>query len=181
MIRINLLPVRAAQKKEKLVSQVAVLIVSLVATAVICAGLQTMLSAKIEDTQKQIQDANTEIANLNKKIGEVDKIKKLTADLENKRKVLASLEEGRSGPVRLLDELSKAIPDKVWIDSFQVSGANVAISGSGLTEEDVAVFMRALEESEYYKGLDLEIIQESKEGNTFKLKCNVETPVKKKS
>jgi len=181
MIRINLLPVRAAQKKEKFISQVVVLIVTLVVTAAICAGLQTMLSGKIETTENQIQEANAEIVSLNKKIGEVDKIKKLTADLENKRKVLASLEAGRSGPVRLLDELSNAIPEKVWIDSFQVSGANVAISGSGLTEEDVAVFMRSLEESEYYKGLDLEIIQESKDGNTFKLKCNVETPVKKKS
>jgi len=181
MIRINLLPVRAAQKKEKLISQIVVLSVTLVATALICGGLQAMLSSKIAERREQIQEADREIASLNKKIGEVDKIKKLTADLENKRKVLASLEAARSGPVRLLDELSRAIPEKVWIDSFQVSGGNVSISGSGLTEEDVAVFLKALDDSDYYQGVNLEVIQDSKEGNTFKLQCRVQNPPKKQS
>jgi len=176
MIRINLLPVRAAQKKEKLISQVVVLILALVGAAAICIALQTMLSSKIEDYQADIKQADREIAQLNKKIGEVDKIKKLTADLEKKRKVLADLEAGRSGPVRLLDQLSQSIPEKVWINDLTVKGPSVKITGAGLTAEDVAVFLRALEESPYYKNITLGEIKDSKQGNTFNLTCQVETP-----
>lgn len=176
MIKINLLPVRAAQKKEKMISQIIVLVVAIVATGAICFALQSLLSSKIEEYKSDIKKADQEIAQLNRKIGEVDKIKKLTADLEKKRKVLADLEAGRSGPVKLLDELGMAMPEKVWIDDLTVKGGAVKISGAGLTAEDVAVFLRSLEESPYYQNVSLGEIKDSKQGNTFNLTCQVEKP-----
>lgn len=180
MIRINLLPVRAAQKKEKLISQIIILCTALGITAFACVSLQTMLSSQIDKHHAMIKKSDADISRLNKKIGEVDKIKKLTADLEKKRKVLSDLEEGRSGPVRLLDELSRVIPERVWIDSLSVKGGAVSIKGAGHTAEDVAVFMRSLEDSPYYKGIRLSEIKDSKKGNTFGIKCSVEKTAAKK-
>lgn len=176
MIRINLLPVRAAQKKEKLISQVVILVLSVALVGLGCAGMQTLLSTKIKDVRGEISSAQNEINRLNKKIGEVNKIKKLTAELDSKKKVLESLEAGRSGPVKLLDELSAVIPDNVWIDSFQLSNGGISLRGKGITEEVIAVFLRDLEASPYFQGVELGSVRRGTQGNDFDLSCRVETP-----
>ena len=67
MIRINLLPVRAAQKKEKLVSQVVILVGALVLVALGCGALQGLLISNISDYEKKISSTESEIKALNKK------------------------------------------------------------------------------------------------------------------
>jgi len=178
MIRINLLPVRAAQKKEKLISQIVILVGSVVLVGVGCYAVQALLLSKIEDTQQKITATQNEIRDLDKKIGEVNKIKQLTADLDAKKKVLEDLESGRTGPVRGLDELSRVIPDKVWISSLQVANGSVTLKGRGTTEEVIAVFMRDLEDSPYYRGVELGSIKRGSQGNDFDLRCRIEAPPK---
>lgn len=176
MIRINLLPVRAAQKKEKLISQIVILVFAIVVVGLGCFGMQRLLSSKIENVKREIASTQNEIATLNKKIGEVNKIKKLTEELDSKKKVLESLEAARSGPVRTLDELSNVIPDSVWIDSFQLASGVITLRGKGTTEEVVAVFLRDLEASPYFQGVELGSVKRSDQGNDFDLTCRVETP-----
>jgi len=176
MIRINLLPVRAAQKKEKLISQIVILVGSIVLVGLGCYAVQGLLQSKIDDTQSEIVAIQNEINVLNKKIGEVNKIKQLTADLDSKKKVLENLEAGRSGPVRSLDELSRIIPDKVWISSLQVANGSVTLRGQGTTEEVVAIFMRDLEASPYFQGVELGSVRRGGQGNEFDLSCRLETP-----
>ncbi|PLY02887.1 MAG: fimbrial protein [Desulfuromonas sp.] len=176
MIRINLLPVRAAQKKEKLISQIVILVGSIVLVGLACSAVQGLLGGKISDAEQKISTTKNEIRRLDKKIGEVDKIKQLTADLDSKKKVLEDLDAGRTGPVKWLDELSSVIPDKVWINSLQVANGKVSLNGTGTTEEVIAVFMRDLEASPYYVGVDLGAVKRGKQGNSFDLTCRLESP-----
>jgi len=178
MIRINLLPVRAAQKKEKLISQIVILVGAIVVVGLGCFAVQSLLVSKIDNVRTEITNAENEINQLNKKIGEVNKIKQLTAELDEKKKVLENLEASRSGPVKILDELSNVIPDKVWIDSFQLSSGSIALRGQGTTEEIIAVFLRDLEDSPYFQGVELGSVKRGKQGNDFDLTCRVETPAK---
>ena len=92
--------------------------------------------------------------------------------------ILATLKSNRSGPVRLLDELSKLIPEKVWVSSFSESAGAISISGAGLTEESVANFMRKLEESPYYMDVELDVLEQKqvdgRDTQSFKIRCAVE-------
>ena len=180
MIRINLLPVRAAQKKEKLISQVVILVGAIVLVGVGCAGVQWLLSSKISETEAKIKKAQGDIRSLDKKIGEVNKIKALTADLDSKKKVLEDLEAGRSGPVRVLDELSSVIPEKVWISTFSLANDQISMRGQGTTEEVIAEFLRDLEASPYFQGVELGSVKRGKQGNDFDVRCRVEKPAAKK-
>ena len=180
MIRINLLPVRAAQKKERLRSQIVILVLTVVFVVIVCVVADLSISSKIESVQADIQRKNAEIAQLKKVIGEVDRYKNLKATLQSKLDVLDQLKANRSGPVRLLDELSIAIPDKVWIDSFKEDGAgNISITGTGMNEETVADFLQRLESSPYYQGIELVVIQKKiiagRETESFAINCKVET------
>ncbi|GAB4170343.1 MAG: PilN domain-containing protein [Geothermobacteraceae bacterium] len=160
MIRINLLPVRAVQKKEQLRSQVVILVLSVLLVGASCAALYMSMDGKIKDVRADIDRKNRKIAELRKKIGEVGRVKKLQEELRGKIEVLQTLKKNRSGPVHLLDELNRSLPPKLWLTNFGEGGADVRISGVGLNEETVAEFMRNLEKSEYFQNIQLRVTEQ---------------------
>ena len=180
MIRINLLPVRAAQKKEKLRGQLVILILCLILTVAGCGAAYALLSMKVGDVKADISRNQNEINRLKKTLGEVAHFKRLQEELRGKLDVLDKIKAGKTGPVRLLDELSRAVPAKLWIDSFRESGGNISISGQGLNEETVAQFMRNLENSPYYQHVELQVIEQAPSGGRklqkFSITCRAETP-----
>jgi type IV pilus assembly protein PilN len=144
MIRINLLPVRQVKKREAS-RQILVLAALIVVGALI--GNYVWYSS-LESTEKanaeRISRTKGKIAELEKVIGEVNNINKRKKELEDKLKVLDQLRKGRSGPVRMMDALSEATPKKVWLQSFDEKSNAVKITGTALSHEDVAEFMRGL-------------------------------------
>ncbi len=182
MIRINLLPVKAAQKKEKLRGQLAILGVSVVVVLIGCAGVYASLLGKVSSEQDSIRQKEDEINRLRKTIGEVAHFKKLQKELSGKLEILQALKDGKSGPVHLLDELSHSLPDKLWITSFKESGGGVSLSGIGLNEETVAQFLRNLEASPYYQNVELKVVEQTVQGGLklqkFNVDCRVEAPQK---
>ena len=144
LIRINLLPVRQAAKK-----QYGQQVLVLIAVVLLGAGLgnyfwlsstqdrSNKLQARIDDTQRRITE-------LEKVIGEVNNINKRKKEVEDKLKILAELRKGRSGPVRMLDALATSIPNKVVINDFNESNSAVHLSGRAVSHEDVAEFMKSL-------------------------------------
>ncbi|MBW2504177.1 MAG: PilN domain-containing protein [Deltaproteobacteria bacterium] len=161
MIRINLLPVKAAQKKEMLKSQIFIAFLALIITCGICGMAYMHILGKVQDKQSEIDQKRFEISKLMKTIGEVNQFKKRQKELRAKLDILEQLKSARSGPVILLDELYKAIPDKVWLTSFSEGGGTVNISGIGVSEETVAMFMRNLERSNFFKSVELKITQQN--------------------
>ena len=114
MIRINLLPVKAAHKKELLKGQLMVIVLVLIVTVGVCGAAYTHIVGEVDDVQKQIDKKKSEIAQLQKVIREVKDFEKRQKDLRAKLNVLEKLKTARIGPVYLLDELYKAIPEKLW-------------------------------------------------------------------
>ncbi len=185
MIRINLLPVKAARKKEQLRNQIIVLVVTLLLVIGGCFAVYSSLQGDISDVKNDIHRHQQEINRLKKKIGEVNRFKKLQQELKNKLAVLAALKSSKSGPVHMMDDLINVLPDKMWIEEFKQRGDSITISGIGLTEDDVADFMTSLEKSKYYKDVVLKVTkQQEKQGlklQRFTVTCKVEKhkPAKK--
>lgn len=164
MIRINLLPVKAAQKKEKLKGQLLVAALALVVTFGLCGLAYMHVLGMVQEKQEQIEAKRFEISKLMKTIGEVKQFEKRQAELKAKLDVLKQLKDARTGPVYLLDELYKALPDKVWLTKFKEGGGNVSLSGIGVSEESVALFMRNLESSDYFRNVELKVTQQNVQG-----------------
>jgi len=185
MIRINLLPVRAAQKKEKLRSQILVAIGCLVLVVFGCVAAYMHISMQLDDEQAQITQKRQQIAALQKQIGEVGRFKKLQEELRGKLDVLDKLKQGRTGPAQYLDELNSVMPEKLWLTSFQENAGRVTLQGAALNEKVVAEFMRNLNSSEYFKDINLvQTEQAEQEGlklQKFQLTLMVSLPTKKES
>ena len=179
MIRINLLPVKAAQKKEMLKGQLMVVALTLIVSAGVCAAGYVYVTGEVETRQGQINNKKAEIARLAKVIKEVKDFENRQKDLRAKLDVLEKLKSSRGGPLYLLDELYRALPEKVWLTSFKESNGRAQIKGVGANEEDVAIFMRNLEQSTMYEGVDLKVtkqrIQNKIKFHEFDITCKTKT------
>lgn len=175
MIRINLLPVKAAQKKEMLKSQLMVVVLTLIVTVGLCGAAYMYVASEIKDRQARIDQKQAEISLLRKKIGEVNQFKKRQKALRAKLDVLERLKAARVGPLYMLDALYEAMPDKLWLSMVQLRPGRMNVSGVGVNEESVALFMRNLETSAFFAGVELkvtkQITQEKIKFQKFDLTC----------
>ena len=151
MIRINLLPVRAAKRREGGKQQLLLLVLALI----IALGANFFWWKRISDDlsalDQQISRTKQEIAQLEKTIGEVKSITQEKKALEDKLKILDNLKKGRTGPVRVMDELSSLIPPKVWLLNWQEQGGAVLMTGKAVTYEDLSVFSKKLKGSKHFR------------------------------
>lgn len=169
MIKINLLPVRAAKKKETAVQQIAIFCVSLVVVLAVVMGMYFVKRMQITATRNEITAANDKINELKKKIGKLEELKSLKDQVKKKLDVLTQLRKNKSGPAQRLATLSTITPDQLWLTAYSESGADVRLSGLALNEELIATFMRSLESSADYMNVEL-LVSEQNESAGAKLK-----------
>jgi type IV pilus assembly protein PilN len=176
MIEINLLPVRAARKRESLRFQFTVFSLIFVFILIIIAYLgwsSGKREARIDTQLKLVQD---DLARLNKEVGEIDELKQRKAKLEQKLEVIKDLDKGRLRAAYILGELSQRTPEKVWIESLDKSGRDLKIAGVALDNDTIANFMDVLGHSKYFTGVDLEVTEQINRGGLklmrFSLRCS---------
>lgn len=180
MIKINLLPVRAAKKKETLRQQQAVFLLSVFAIVAIWLGLYFFLQLKISSTKDEIAKSEAEIQELQAKIGKINDLKKLKEEVKKKLDVLEMLRKGKDGPVRRLVTLSDSSPDKLWLTKYAESGSDISISGVAYNEELIALYMRNIEASPDFQNVELIVSEQAEMAGTkvkkFELKMALEAP-----
>lgn len=144
LIRINLLPVKQAAKRE--VGKQLLLLGGLVLAGALMGNYLWMndRQTRSDRLRTQITDTQKRITELERVIGEVNNINKRKKEVEDKLKILNELRKGRSGPVRMLDALATSIPVKVTVNTFAESNSAVKLSGRAVSHEDVAEFMKSL-------------------------------------
>ncbi|MBI5286028.1 MAG: PilN domain-containing protein [Deltaproteobacteria bacterium] len=164
MIRINLLPVRLERKKETVRQQVSIAILSTVFLAVVLGGLHLAKVVEIKRLKTEIDSLNQEFARLKKEIGELTRIKNDKKVLEEKLNIVRQLEQNKTGPMRMLEEITRAIPEKAWIETLKDSDTATVITGVALSEEVIAEFMRGMEKSPNMSKVVLEVSQQTDKG-----------------
>ncbi len=157
MIRINLLPFRAARKKENIRRQLMVYGLSVVLLLSIMGYTFFYLTSTLnglKEDEKRIQDELKTYEQTIKRIAELEKkIKEIRAKLE----VIRELERNKTGPVHLLDELALAVPkEKLWLSSMKETKGSLTLTGTAMDNETIALFMTNLEKSDYISGVELQ-------------------------
>ena len=160
MIRINLLESeRAASSKPKAaagggaatggggsgIGPYVPLLGGLIVAGLGCGYFFMTLTAEINDTTARIVTAKAEVAKL-----QLEKAKK--EELERKRKsfqdqvnLIERLKAEQGGPVRMLDEIQKALPDFVWLTKMDQTGATLKITGEASNNNAIADFLNNLQ------------------------------------
>jgi type IV pilus assembly protein PilN len=169
MIKINLLPVRAAKKKETAIQQVSIFCFTIALVALVVIVLYGLRLGQIASTKNDISTANAKINELKTKIGKLEELKKFKEQVKKKLDVLAQLRKNKTGPAQRLATLSDITPEKLWLTAYAESNDNVRLAGVAYTEDLIAQFMRSVQASNDYAGVEL-IVSEQKEVSGTKLK-----------
>ena len=158
MIRINLLTEAraAAAKKKGPALPTGAKLNNLILTGGILLGIlyiATMglvLTSKRRRLDDEIGRAKEEVARLKSIIDEVKSYEDKKKSLEEKIALINNLKTNQRGPVRLMDEVSKALPDLVWLTELQVQDNLLTLKGKTLSPNAVATYLENLKKSPFF-------------------------------
>ena len=163
MIRINLLPFRAARKKENIRRQVSVFFLLLAFAAVSLIYYNGSLNSKIATLETEIQGKRKELATYQKAVQEIQRIKQRLRDLQNKTRIINQLNANREWPLTFLDSINDLVLEKrMWLTELRMNGRNISIRGIALDNKTVADFMTRLEDSNLYTNINLRTVNQKK-------------------
>jgi type IV pilus assembly protein PilN len=163
MIRINLLPYRAARKKENISIQVNIFFGSLIVAIGIIFLVNTYLSGRIDKLNNEIASTKQQVAKYEEINKEIAEIKNKLDVLERKIQVINSLERDRKAPVENLDSLYNLVVEKrMWYTQIEEKGDDVKVSGIAVDNQTVADYMTRLEKSDRYTNVRLSAIKQHK-------------------
>ncbi len=155
MVRINLLPVRISKKKEagkqQLAAIAAVLVLGLAANWIWASAR----SGDLADREKKMARTRADIAQLDRIIGEVKSLRAQQQELKAKLDVLDKLKQGRTGPVKMLDDLATLMPKRLWLKKMEEKAGKVTFQGTASSIDDVSLFMTALKGSRFFGDVEL--------------------------
>ena len=165
MIRINLLPFRAARKKDNIRRQVSVFLLMLIIVAIATISINIWMSNNVQALTNEVAAKKTELARYDKINKEIEKIRKQLELFDKKIDVIKTLELNRKGPLRLLDSMTGiVIENRMWLTSMTEQKGAVNIKGIAIDEETVANFMRRLEASGLFASVNLKNIKQTSVG-----------------
>lgn len=169
MIRINLFPFRAARIKENIRRQVTIYLLSTVFLILAMSYFTLDFSKKVSVLRGDQDEKQRKLASFKTTTVKMQKLKKTIADVELKLNTIRDLEKGKTGPVKLLDDIATSVPrEKLWLVSLKESKGTLTLTGTAMDNETVADFMNRLESTESMKSVEL-VKTQQKEITTLKL------------
>jgi Tfp pilus assembly protein PilN len=154
MIKINLLsegkrPAAVRKSKSsalegKDVGQ-AMLAVGILLGILAVAGYWWILDGQAKAKQAEIDQAQREVDALASVLKEVEDYKAKKASLEQKIQVINELKLNQRGPVRVMDHISRALPELLWLDRMKMTANSIQVEGRAFNTNAVANFMDNLD------------------------------------
>jgi type IV pilus assembly protein PilN len=177
MIKINLLSSQKAKKTRKKIEIQSQLILASVVLSVILliwGYVWILLNEKVDHLQSNKAKLTTELGALKAKVKEVENYERDKKVVEDKIKIIQQLRKNQSIPVFLLDEVSKSLPERVWLVGLVEQGGTVDLEGRATTNGEIVDFINNLKKSALFKDIQILESRQSMEGAisiyNFKLK-----------
>jgi len=180
MIKINLLVESRAEKVSRapLITVGAgglnnYILIGMIVLGLAYVGLRYWrLTTRLRGIETGIAANQSEFERLKPIIAEVEAYKKKAAALRHKIDVIEQLKQNQTGPVRIMDEVCKAVPELVWLTSMTLNGNQLMLSGQALNENAVANFITNLGASPFFAEPSLGIMtQDERAVFSFNLTC----------
>ena len=146
MIRINLLPKERQRRAGIKVPMAAAY--GGIGAIVVLAGLGYYwyrLDQQIDQLKGEVSRATQELKRYENEIKRVNQFKADKQRLEERLKIVGRLAEEQVGPVRLLDQVSRALPEEVWLTAMNKTRERLVLQGYAFSNTGIANFMTELQ------------------------------------
>ncbi len=145
MARINLLPWREEQRKERQRRFLSTLLGTVILGIAVVFLVMTVFDQKINHQQLRNGVVKKEISKLEARIKKIDELERIRNRLISRKQVIERLQASRSMTVELLDNLAKSIPVGVTLVTVRQQGPNLELTGSSQSNARVSAYLRELE------------------------------------
>ena len=142
----------------------------------VCLGLFFYVSGQIRELDTKIAAAEQRQRELQEIKRQVDALELKRATFQRKVDLIERLKAEQSGPVHMLDEVSKSLPDYVWLTNLDQTGNAVRFQGQSNGLTSVADFISALERSGWFPNVDLASSTEANNIITYALTAQFKNP-----
>lgn len=183
MIKINLLPVKAAKRRADGQKQLLIGAAAVTLTIIGIIFFNGAMSARIDSERAENTRLEQAIAKLKSEMGDYDTIKAQREELIKQRDAIRKLQANRSGPVWMMRELSDVLspgkgptinkeayeeqlkrdvnagfnpnwdPRRVWLLDYTERAQSVTLKGAAKSDEDVAEFLKRLKQSAFFSNV----------------------------
>ena len=189
MIRINLLAVERGRtrKSSRLVISPAhrvTIAASLILIATVLGIGWWFMSLRQQSAQldRDIAVAEAETVQLRTVLAQVQKFEARKAQLTQRVTLIEQLRRGQSAPVHVLDEISRSLPERLWLADMKQVGEDFTIAGFAASLPSLSDFVANLEATKWFKRpveiLDSQVLTEKDTGELvkFSIKATLNNP-----
>ncbi len=156
MIKVNLFPFREAIIKENIRRQATIYILSVIFVLLASSYFYLDLNNKVKALREERDVKQKELDSFKDTNKKIATLKKTIAEVEVKLKTIERLEKGKTGPVKLLDDIASSVQkDKLWLTTLKEQGGKLILNGTAMDNETVADFMDRLESTKSVNSVEL--------------------------
>ena len=166
MIRINLLAVERKPEKPSFFAGHKVIILGtaiLAAAALLMAWRFFAMRQETARLDTELRQAQQEQQRLRSVLQQVEDFEKRKQQLQERVALIEDLRKGQGAPVRMLDEISRALPDRLWLTEMVQDASGVKIEGRTTSLTSLSDLVGNLESSGYF-ARPVEILDSQVEG-----------------
>lgn len=178
MIKINLIseaPTAAVTKRKRPefslgAKQGDIILVTVLAISIaVCGTWWFILKSKRADLKELERQRTVERDELQPFIDKVEELEAKRSLLKRKVDVINDLKNKQHGPVRIMDEVSRALPELAWLTQLKLSGNSITLTGEAMDENAVANYYSNLDSSPFFEEPEVKNLARKGEDFSFTL------------
>jgi len=188
MIRINLLTTERFQRAKApavMLEAKRVTIGASLALLVTVLGLGWWFWSLHQQSQRldiDIARAELDTVQLRAVISQVQKFEARKAQLQQRVTLIEQLRHGQTTPVRVLEQISRSVPDRLWLADLKQAGNDFTLGGFATTMTALSDFVARIEDTKSFRRpveiIDSQMTTDAKTGDLVKfvVKANYVDP-----
>jgi len=149
-IRVNLLPHRAERRQRQKKAFVFFTVISLLAGIALVLAVWSVLQGQIASQRDRNEFISAENRKLDLQIREIATLRQEIDALRARQRAVEDLQADRNQPVYLMDELTRQVPEGIYLKSVKQEGRKVSVAGWAASNERVSEFLRNLQANSKY-------------------------------
>ncbi|MCB1056185.1 MAG: PilN domain-containing protein [Acidobacteria bacterium] len=127
-------------------------------------GEWLLLRSTLASRKAEVKVLQKEYDELKPIIDEVEAFEARNAELERKIGVIQDLKAQQYGPVRVMDQVSRALPELAWLSRMDVDRSTIRLVGQASNENAVANFIENLDRVDGFQEPSLQHMRETRGG-----------------
>ena len=118
---------------------------------VVSLGYWLYAKRNLANTVATMEQRKIEAQKLESAINAVTDFQKKKDSLQKRIDLINQLKQNQKGPVRIMDQVSRDLPDLVWLDDMKIAGGHINLNGRGLNPNAIALFVANVKQDPFFE------------------------------